>query len=294
MPVGLIGGAVSGVSSLIGGILGNNAAGNAATAETGALSQAEGYQKQQAGQAATAQQQTTAAQTSNLSPFVGAGQGAVNSLSNLLSPGGSLASTSYPGFTAPTAAQAAATPGEQFQLQQGQNAIQNSAAASGGLLSSGTAKTLDQYSQGVASTDYQNTYNNALQTYGTNFNVQNTEQNNLYNRLQGLTNTGLSAGSSLNSSLQSGANNLANIYMGSGQQIGNDLTQAGQAQASGIVGGTNALTQGLGGALNSVGQGVTLAQMNAGLNGSNQAFGGNNNLLTNPSVLANGQQQPAY
>lgn len=271
MPIGAIGGAISGVGSLIGGILGNNAAGNAAQAEQAALGQAEAYQKQQASNATLSQQQATEQITANQQPFVGAGQGAVLSLQDLLAPGGQLSNTSYPGFTAPTAAQAQATPGYQFSLQQGENALQNSAAARGGLLSTGTAKNLTNYAEGAADTNYQNVYNNALQTYGTNFNVSNTLNNNLYSRLMGLTNTGESAAGSLNNSLQSGANTLANIALTSGQQVGNDITQAGQAGAAGIVGGTNALTAGIGGALNTVGQGITLQQLLGAQNASTSA-----------------------
>jgi hypothetical protein len=52
-----------------------------------------------------------------------------------------------------------ADPSYQFRLQQGINGLDASAAAKGGLLSSGHMKDLEDYSQGLASTEYQNMYN---------------------------------------------------------------------------------------------------------------------------------------
>lgn len=274
MPVGLIGGAVSGIGSLVGGLLGDSASGNAAKAIQSGIGQAEAYQKQQTANAVSGQTQATNQIGNELSPYTGLGAQSAGTLSSLLAPGGALTQGWNQTFQAPTAEQAAQTPGYQFQLQQGQNALQNSAAARGGLLSSGTAKALDQYSQGLASSNYQNTYNNALQTYGTNYNTFQNNQNNLYNRLAGTTQLGLGATSNLASLQQQGANSLSNIYQNSGQQIGNDLTQAGQAQAAGIVGGSNALTGGLQGGLNALGQGITLAQQQ----GAQNASGGQSSL----------------
>ncbi|MGH9452353.1 MAG: hypothetical protein ACRD2O_00105 [Terriglobia bacterium] len=272
MPIGLIGGAISGGASLLSGILGQSAASKAAQQEEQALGQAEGYQKQQAQQAENQQQQTTAGITENLSPFVAGGQQGMQSLQSLLAPGGALTqnytSTAGP-FTAPTAAQAEQTPGYQFQLQQGLDALQNSSAARGGLLSTGTAKNLEQYAQGLASTNYQNAYNNSLGAYSTNFNVYNTSQNNLYNRLQGLTSTGLSAAGSLGSLQQAGANSLSNIYMNSAQQVGQDITGIGQAQAAGTVGGANALNSGITAGANTLAQAITLQQLLGAQNASN-------------------------
>ena len=73
-------------------------------------------------------------------------------------------------FQAPTAAEAAATPGYQFQFDQGLNALQRSQAATG-ITGGGAAKAAEQYGQGLASTNYQQAYNDALGTYGTNLNT---------------------------------------------------------------------------------------------------------------------------
>ena len=70
-------------------------------------------------------------------------------------------------FQAPTAEQAAATPGYQFALGQGLQALQRNQAATGGL-GGAAAKEAEQYGQGLASTNYQQAYSNALGAYGTN------------------------------------------------------------------------------------------------------------------------------
>ena len=49
-------------------------------------------------------------------------------------------------------------PGYQFRLQQGQKALETSAAARGGLLSGGTLKGIQDYAQGLASQEYGNVY----------------------------------------------------------------------------------------------------------------------------------------
>jgi hypothetical protein len=271
MPSALIGGAISGVGSLVGGILGSNAANKAAQQQAAADKAAANNEQQAIGTATAAQNTATTAQTANAQPFISTGQGASNNLASLIAPGGQLTQNyagQYGQFTAPTAAQAQQTPGYQFELQQGLNSLQNSAAARGGLLSSGTAKNLLGYAEGTAASNYQNTYNNALNAYNENFGVYNTSQNNLFNWNYAPSVLGASSASSLNSTLQSGANNLANINLGGAQQYGQDIMGQGAAQAAGTVGSTNALTAGIGGALNTVGQGVTLSGL------QNGGFGG--------------------
>jgi hypothetical protein len=272
LPIGLIGGAISGVSSLIGGIMGNNAAGNAAATQAAAGKAAVNQTQGQQTNALAAQNNATQQQTANQQPFIGAGQAAIGSLSSALGPGGQL-SSNYGSFTAPTGVTEQNDPGYQFRLQQGQNAIQNSAAASGGLLSTGTAKTLNDYAQGQASNEYSNVYNRALQTYGTNFNTFNTNNNNLYNRQMGIAALGQNSAGALNSNLQAGAQNQGQIDMTTGQLVGNDLMGIGNAQAAGTIGGTNALTSGIAGGANSLSQALTLQQILGAQNASSNNNG---------------------
>src|SRR6267154_1492706 len=110
------------IGAAIGGIFASKAAG----AQTSAANNAASLQHSDQ-QASLAEQQREFNTTQgNLAPFLKAGTSAVNTLSSLLStPGQGLLTPFTDKFQAPTAAQAAATPGYQFAEQQGQNSIQN-------------------------------------------------------------------------------------------------------------------------------------------------------------------------
>ena len=203
------------------------------------------YQAQQ--NALAFQEQEWNQQQANQAPWIHAGQGAVSQLSDLLStPGQGLLTPWTQQFHTPTAAEAAAYPGEQFMLNQGQQAIQRSAAAQGGLLSGGTAKALNNYAQGVASTDYQNVYNNQFQNYLQNYNQFQNNQANTYNRLAGLSGEGQQSATTLGQQGGQAAGNVGNIYLTGAQQIGNNLQNAAYQTASGYnaaSGGINNLSQ---------------------------------------------------
>lgn len=59
-------------------------------------------------------------------------------------------------------------PSYQFRLQQGQQALQKSAAARGGLMGGGTMKALANYAQGAASQEYANAFDRSLKTFDAN------------------------------------------------------------------------------------------------------------------------------
>jgi len=180
-----------------------------------------------------------------------------------LSPG-FLSQTFNQQFQAPTADQAAQFPGYQFQLQQGEQALQNSAAAQGNLLTGGTAKGLDEFSQGLASTDYNNLFNQALQQYNTGFNVFNQNQANVFNRFADLAGLAPVSAQQLSNAGLNTANSVGNTLLGAGSQIGQDFTNAGAARASGYVGGANAIN----GALGSVSNFASLLPFLGALNGN--------------------------
>ena len=167
-------------------------------------------------------------------------------------------------FTAPTATQAAATPGEQFELATGNNAIQNSAAAQGNLLSGGTLKGLDAYSQGLASTYYQQAYNNAMGQYQQNYNIFNNNQATQGNRLSAIAGSGQTAAANLGSAGANAANSVANTYQSGTNAITQAQQNAANATASGYVGAANAAAGGISGAANSLSSLALLNQLNQG------------------------------
>ena len=109
-------------------------------------------------------------------------------------------------------------PAYQFNLQQGMSALQNSAAARGGLMSGNTLAGISQYSQGQANNEYQQAFNNF-----------NTTQSNSYGRLATL--AGLGEGVAENQGAL-GAN-MAN-------QIGQNTMGAANAQGAAAIAQGNA------------------------------------------------------
>ena len=131
-------------------------------------------------------------------------------------------------------------PGYDFRMQEGQKALERSAAAKGGLMSGGTAKALERYSQGFASNEYGNAYNRF-----------NTDRNQRFSRLSSIASMGQGA-------------NAANQQAGMnyGNQYGNNVTDSASAQGAADIAAGNAAA----GAVNGIAQtGMDLAGL---------AFGG--------------------
>ena len=215
-------------------------------------------------------------------PYINSGSTAINGLQSLASPNGPL---SQQFSFNPTDLQN--DPGYQFTLQQGQQALQRSAAAQGNLFSSGTLKSLAGYTTGTANQYFNDAYNRAANTF--NINRQGTLSQ--IGTLQGLAGLGSSAtggaasgvGSTAGQSaniIASGGTNLANYGLqgtslganlglqGAGlglqgaatagqfgltgaQIAGNALTGGANAQAAGTVGATNSWLNALNGGTNS-------------------------------------------
>jgi len=98
--------------------------------------------KQAASTAATGQLDALKFAQAQEQPYQQAGQQALGQYQNLLNGGAANFDISK-------------LPGYQFQMQQGTDAIQNSAAARGQALSGNTLQGLQQYGQGLASTQFQ-------------------------------------------------------------------------------------------------------------------------------------------
>lgn len=115
-------------------------------------------------------------------------------------------------------------PSYQFRVNQGNNAIQGSAAAQGGLLSGATLKALQNYGQESASQEYQNAYNRF-----------NADQTNQYNRLSNLVGIG-----------QNAAAQTGNAGTQTAQAIANNTMQGANSQAAGTIAAGNSVANGFG------------------------------------------------
>lgn len=153
----------------------------------------------------------------NLQPYLQAGQQGVTGLANY--------AASNPQFNfQPTQQQLEQTPGYQFQLGQGQEAITNQAASQGLNQSGNTLKALTQYGQGLAGTYYQNAFNNALEGFQTN-------QNTTLANLSALTGAGQTATGQSQSAEQNYGNQAAGNTLQSQEFLGQLGTQAGEYNA---------------------------------------------------------------
>lgn len=181
-----VGAAILGGSSLLGGVLGGKGAKKAAKAQAQSQQLAIDEQRRQ-------YDQTRA----DLAPWRETGARQLGLAEAMLQPG-------YD-YTA--------SPGYQFRFNEGQRAIQGSAAARGSMLSGGTLKDLMKYGEGLAAADFGDSFN----------------------RRAGLAGVGQTATTATG---QFGANAANNI----GQAFGN----IGQAKASGYAGVNNAVQGTLG------------------------------------------------
>jgi hypothetical protein len=225
-----VGAGVSGLSSIVGGSIASSGAQKAASTEAAATTAAVNAEQADFQQAYGLEQ-----------PYAGAGTTAETELSSELGLGGGTPSYGTYGELGaqPSLTDVSGLPGYQFTLQQGLNSVNNAASAQG-LAAVGTSnpqgggttfsgvqgKGLATYAENLANTYY----NNYISNYWTN-------QNNRYNMLAGLVNTGATAAGNLgNQAVQTGSN-VANTT----QAGANSVAAAQEASANATAGGVSGL-----------------------------------------------------
>lgn len=218
-----IGAAIAGSAAL--GLVGSTISSHA--------SQQAASQQAQAGNQASAQQLAMFNRVNqNLQPYNTIGQGALTDLNNIIAP----LTTPFNGPTAfqPTQAQLEQTPGYQFDLSQGLESTQNSAAARGLGVSGAAMKAAANYATGLAN----NTLMSQDQIFNNNFtnsyNAYTGNQNNVYNKLIGMAGLGENA-----------AATAGNMGLNAANASGGYLTSAANSGAAGTVGSANAISGGL-------------------------------------------------
>lgn len=235
-------------AGLAGAVISSNAAQSAAGTQAAAAD------------AATAQQEAMYQKSQqNLAPYMAGGNTALSTLN------GKLANGSLGGSFTPADYLENQDPGYQFQLGQGQQALQNSQSAQDGVMSGSALKGLITYNQGTAATGYQNAYNRWL-----------SSQNNTYNQLSGV--------ASLGESAAAGAGATGAGYSSG---ISNTITGAGNAQAAGTVGSANAISNGLsnGAGYYAISSLLNPAAPAVGIGSNPSGYGGT---LNNPSAYVAG------
>jgi len=189
-------------AAVVGGaLISSSASRSAASQSADAATRASELQAEQAAQA-----------RADLAPWRATGEKANNRLSQML------------GLDGQASNFASEDPGYAFRLAEGQKQVDNSAAARGSTLSGGALKALQKYGQGMASQEFQNSYNrlSGLSTQGQNSAAGQASQSMQFGAQQGANTRAagdamaagtIGQGNAWSSALQSGVNQYQNNQM---------------------------------------------------------------------------------
>lgn len=208
-------------------------------------------------QAAIAEQQRQFnIEQQNSAPFVSAGQQSIGDVmaginSGKFGPGSTGAVPAN--FTAPTLAEAQASPGYEFAAQQGSKGILEASAASGGAISGGTSKALQGYETNLANSTYGDVFSRAMQGYQANlagYGAKLAGQQQEFGQLFAPAQLGSGSTAAINQTGSTSATNIAQL-----------MQSLGTSQAAGTVGSANAISSGIGGATNGISQALLLSKL---------------------------------
>lgn len=230
-------GTASGLTSLLGGAMGSNAAQRAARQQAAAMQDAIDFQR---GVYSDAQQ--------NYNPYLQSGKQNLDTYQNML------ASSQQPTFGYQQQAfdfNKYKDPAAEYAMEQSGKAMEASALAKGAT-GGGFARALQQNQNNLANQAYQGSWNRYLDQsklgYGIAegaYNRDYTAQQNRLGQYANLANQGLTAAQGLAGMGQSAAGNMGTLY-------GN----MGGAMAAGTLGSSNAMTGGLQGLMSGLGSGL--------------------------------------
>lgn len=203
------------VISTVGGLFGANEQANAAENAANTSANASKY-------ASDLQYKMWQEQQALQKPWQEAGTGAVNRLAAGLAQGGEFATP----FSQTNWQQ---DPGYAFRLKEGQRALNQSAAARGGMISGNALKAAERYGQEMGSQEYQNAFNRYYR-----------EREAMLNPLQSLANVGQSSAQSMGAGGLNTGSQIGNYGMTSAANQGNALLAGAAGRSSAYQGiGTN-------------------------------------------------------
>lgn len=250
--------AISSGTSLLSGVLGSRAASKAAGVQVDADLEAARLAAQTGAASLQFNRDALAQQQRNQQPWIDAGGGALRTIGSITSdPGFSWNRT----FTAPTEDEAMQDPGIQFQLKQGQRALEAYERANGTLLSGKAAKEINEFAQGVASTGYDKVFGRKLTGFNTDYNTFANERAAKLNPQLALAGLGQTSTAQLNTDVGQNANANATIGMTTAGQVANQTTAAANSRASGYIGGANSWLSSLGQIGNNLMSAQTIQQL---------------------------------
>jgi hypothetical protein len=198
-------------------------------ASSGARS-AAGTQAASADRAAQLQKEMFDKQMEGQEPFRQAGLTSQNRLMELLGLGGNAGAAGYGRYSKDfSMSDFEQDPGYAFRLKEGMSALNNQAAARGGLISGNALRAAQKYGQDMAS-----------QEYGNAFNRYQTNRANQLQPLGSLLASGQSAAANQGSAAGQYGVNAGNAYMAAGNAIGAGQLGAANSLAGGIQTGVSA------------------------------------------------------
>lgn len=145
-------------------------------------------------------------------------------------------------------------PAYKFNLDQGTQAMQRSQAAQGGLISGGAQRDLNDYAQGYAGNQYQQSYQNALAAYQLAYGQFEAQQGNEFSRLNSVAGLGQNAVTQTATSGTNAANANANVNTSTANTLADLYTGQANAQGAGTIAATNQITGGINQYANSLAQ----------------------------------------
>jgi len=187
------------IGSVVGDLTGANQQAQAAQSAAQTQANAANY-------AANLQNQQFQTNQQNMSPYMGLGTAAMPQLMNLLGVG--------PQGSAGIQTALQNVPGYQFTLNQGLQQLQNQQSATGQNLSGAQQKGLQQYTTGLAQSNYQNYLNNYMNSVG----------------------MGQNAAAGLGTMGMQNAQNVGNTLMGGANATAAGQVAAGNAQSNAVNG----------------------------------------------------------
>ncbi len=236
-------------SAVVGGLASSVASGKASNAQQQSANDANALAKQTSDQQIALQREMFNKNIELQQPSIDAGNTARNRLMQLmgLSAGGADNGSLMKDFSM---ADFEADPGYQFRQDQGQQALERSAAARGGLMSGAALKDTARFSQGLASQEYQSAFDRFK-----------SNRESKQNPLLSLAGSAQVASSALGNAGSNFANSAGSALGNYSATAGQNITGAGNARASGYVGTANAISNGLGQAYNGYQQNQLMGMM---------------------------------
>jgi len=227
-----------GLGSIGASIYGANQANKGVKAQIEAGDRAAALEAQSAADQLKLQREIWEKQQADYKPYLEQGQYGINTLGNLMKSGSGQLNNPFDTYLASKGLAGGkfdtSNPAYQFQLKQGQQALDRSAAARGIGYSGAQMKAAQEWGQGLASQQYDKEYNRASGEFG-----------DYFNRLAGLSQGGQqAAGSMANAGIQY-ANNASNTFGNLSNAQTSILGQQANARASGYAANANALSGGL-------------------------------------------------